>query len=32
MDRLIEETVTLGGTDEYQDDFSIVEIQFPGPG
>jgi sigma-B regulation protein RsbU (phosphoserine phosphatase) len=28
MDRLIRETVRLGGTDEYQDDFSIVEIQF----
>jgi phosphoserine phosphatase RsbU/P len=32
MDRLIQKTVKLGGTDEYQDDFSIVEIQFLGDG
>jgi sigma-B regulation protein RsbU (phosphoserine phosphatase) len=31
MDRLIRETVRLGGTEEYQDDFSIVEFQFQGP-
>ena len=28
IDRLIDQTVRLGGTDEYQDDFSIVEFQF----
>jgi sigma-B regulation protein RsbU (phosphoserine phosphatase) len=28
MDRLIEQTVRLSGTDEYEDDFSIVEFQF----
>jgi sigma-B regulation protein RsbU (phosphoserine phosphatase) len=28
IDRLIDHTVRLGGTDEYQDDFSIVEFQF----
>ena len=31
IDRLIDQTVRLGGTDEYQDDFSIVEFQFQGP-
>ncbi len=30
--RLIDHTVRLAGTDEYQDDFSIVEFQFEGPG
>jgi sigma-B regulation protein RsbU (phosphoserine phosphatase) len=28
MDRLVQETIRLGGTDEYLDDFSIVEFQF----
>lgn len=31
MDRLIEHTRVLGGSDEYKDDFSIVEFRFPGP-
>jgi hypothetical protein len=31
MDRLIAKTTELGGTDEYMDDFSIVEFQFPPP-
>jgi len=31
MDRLIRQTVELGGTEEYQDDFSIVEFQFLPP-
>jgi sigma-B regulation protein RsbU (phosphoserine phosphatase) len=31
MDRLIQKTTQLGGTDEYKDDFSIVEFQFPPP-
>src|SRR3954447_15755515 len=31
MDRLIRRTVELGGTEEYQDDFSIVEFQFLPP-
>lgn len=31
MDRLIEHTKVLGGTDEYMDDFSIVELQFAPP-
>jgi sigma-B regulation protein RsbU (phosphoserine phosphatase) len=30
MDRLIQHTVQLGGTDDYKDDFSIVEFQFQG--
>jgi sigma-B regulation protein RsbU (phosphoserine phosphatase) len=29
MDRLIQYTRELGGSDEYKDDFSIVEFQFP---
>lgn len=29
MDRLIQYTRELGGSDEYMDDFSIVEFQFP---
>jgi sigma-B regulation protein RsbU (phosphoserine phosphatase) len=28
MDRLIGQTIRLGGTEEYQDDFSIVEFHF----
>jgi sigma-B regulation protein RsbU (phosphoserine phosphatase) len=31
IERLIAHTARLSGTDEYQDDFSIVEFQFPGP-
>jgi sigma-B regulation protein RsbU (phosphoserine phosphatase) len=31
MDRLIQETAKLGGTEEYQDDFSVVEFLFPRP-
>jgi sigma-B regulation protein RsbU (phosphoserine phosphatase) len=31
IDRLVAHTARLGGTDEYQDDFSIVEFQFPDP-
>jgi sigma-B regulation protein RsbU (phosphoserine phosphatase) len=31
MDRLIEHTQTLGNSSEYNDDFSIVEFQFPAP-
>ena len=31
MDRLIEYTKVLGGSDEYMDDFSIVELQFLPP-
>jgi sigma-B regulation protein RsbU (phosphoserine phosphatase) len=31
MDRLIRQTVQLGGTEEYQDDFSIVELLFLPP-
>jgi sigma-B regulation protein RsbU (phosphoserine phosphatase) len=29
IDRLVAHTAQLGGTDEYQDDFSIVEFRFP---
>jgi hypothetical protein len=29
IDRLVEYTARLSGTDEYQDDFSIVEFQLP---
>jgi sigma-B regulation protein RsbU (phosphoserine phosphatase) len=29
IDRLVAHTAQLGGTSEYQDDFSIVEFQFP---
>lgn len=31
MDRLIEYTKVLGGSDEYMDDFSIAELQFVAP-
>jgi phosphoserine phosphatase RsbU/P len=31
MDRLIEHTRILGGSDEYKDDFSIVELKFLPP-
>jgi sigma-B regulation protein RsbU (phosphoserine phosphatase) len=31
IDRLVAHTARLGGTSEYQDDFSIVEFRFPEP-
>jgi sigma-B regulation protein RsbU (phosphoserine phosphatase) len=31
IDRLIAHTAQLGGTEEYQDDFSVVDFQFEGP-
>ncbi len=32
MDRLIEYSQKLGGSEEYKDDFSIIEFQLPAPG
>ncbi len=31
IDRLIEQTALIGGTEEYQDDFSIIEFLFQDP-